>query len=533
MVKISATALRVTGAILIALLAAAALIAIADAHASTTTSTTLTTTTSTTKSTTSPTKSTTTSTNTTTVPANAVNVAVSSRPIGPGVAAGFVGLATEYWNVEQEVGIYASSPDLAFEQVARNLAPSGGFSLRIGGDSTDWTWFPIPGVKQPAWVRWTMTPTWAAVTKRLVDDLQAHLIIGLNMEANNLKIDDAEIHEIQTAVGGSGPITYELGNEPELYSHFPFYHDSAGQAVLGRPKTYSLSAMASQWNDMAKALRLARLAGPGYASLDALPYVGQFLDGTKRLSLLTVHTYPLKSKRCNGGATLQEGQLFDAPSLQGLASGVKSWSAVAHRDGVGLRVDEINSVTCGGQPGFTGSFGPALWALNILPLYAEDGIDGVNFQTRPYTAQNLIQTHYTKAGWRVIVEPEYYGLAAFAQLTPPGSRILSVSAPQDGLLEWAVRTPQGQTHVVISNVGSAAVNVAVRADGVSGNATTELLAAGAGGLTAQGGVRLGGQRVSEITGKLTGKLVTRTVRPTAGGAYVVSVPGASAEILTF
>lgn len=512
-----ATALRVSGAILTALLALLAVIAISDARAATTSTTTSTSTTTTGK---------------TTLPANTLPVTVSSRPVGPGVAAGFVGLATEYWNVEQEVGDDPAKPDSAFEQVARNLAPSGGFSLRIGGDSTDWTWFPIPGMTTPPWVRWTMTTQWAAVTKRLVSDLNANLIVGLNMEADNLKVDDAEISEIKSGIGGAGPITFELGNEPELYSHFPFYHDSAGAAVLGRPKSYSLQTMASQWNDFAKALPPVRLAGPGYSSLTALPYVSQFLSGTRKLSLLTVHTYPLKSKRCNAGESLTENDLFVPGSLQGLASGVNSWNAVARKDKVGLRVDEINSVTCGGQPGFTGSFGPALWALNILPLYAEDGISGVNFQTRPYTAQNLIQTDEKAGNWRVYVEPEYYGLLAFAQLTPPGSRILSVSKLPDGLLDWAVRTPKGQIHVIVTNPGSSTVSVTIKAPGASGNATIETLRSEAGGLTAQSGVTLGGQSVSTSTGKLVGRLVTNSVRARSG-AFTITVPAASAQILTY
>jgi hypothetical protein len=205
---------------------------------------------------------------------------------------------------------------------------------------------------------------------------------------------------------------------------------------------------------------------------------------------------------------------------------------VARKDGVGLRVDEINSVTCGGQPGFTGSFGPALWALNILPLYAQDGINGVNFQTRPYTAQNLIQTDKKPAGWRVYVEPEYYGLLAFAQLTPPGSRILSVSKLPDGLLDWAVRTPKGQTHVVITNPGNSTVSVAVKAPGARGKATIETLRSKQGGLTAQSGITLGGQSVSTSTGELTGRLVTNTVRARSG-AFTITVPAASAQILTY
>ena len=83
-----------------------------------------------------------------------------------------------------------------------------------------------------------MTPTWAAVTKRLVDDLHAHLIIGLNMESDNLKVAQAELQEIQTGIAALDVRSrYQLGNEPELYNHFPFYHAANGAAVLGRPRT--------------------------------------------------------------------------------------------------------------------------------------------------------------------------------------------------------------------------------------------------------------------------------------------------------
>ena len=82
-----------------------------------------------------------------------IDPTVPARRLGPGhceqlrhrprCLLGFVGLATEYWNVEKEVGTDPNKPDAAFEQIVRNLAPYGGLSLRIGGDSTDWTWFPI------------------------------------------------------------------------------------------------------------------------------------------------------------------------------------------------------------------------------------------------------------------------------------------------------------------------------------------------------------------------------------------------------
>ncbi len=464
--------------------------------------------------------------------AQPARVAVGSTVVGPSVAPGFVGIATEFWDVEKEVGTDPAHPDPAFEQLLRNLAPYGGLTLRIGGDSTDWGWWPIPGMQQPPWVRWTMTPTWAAVTKRLVQDLHAHLIVGLNMEAGSAKIDVAELRELRLAVAGSAPVTYELGNEPELYSHFPFYHNKAGKAVLGRPKGYSYPDIATQWNQLAAALPGVALAGPGFSGTSALPYLSQFLTASPRLSLLTVHTYPLKSKRCNGGVNLQEGQLFEPSSLQQLASQIGSWVSVAGQHRVSLRVDEMNSVTCGGLPGFSGSFGPALWALNILPLYAEAGVIGVNFQTRPDTAQNLIQPQQTSAGWRVQVMPEYYGLLTFAQLTPPGSKLLRVTAAHRGLLSWAVLTPQGQEHVVVTNITGKASELAVSAAGARGPATVESLRAGTGGLRAEGGVTLAGQRISASTGALTGALQQLTVRPT-GRAYHVTVAADSAAIITF
>jgi hypothetical protein len=130
------------------------------------------------------------------------------------------------------------------------------------------------------------------------------------------------------------------------------------------------------------------------------------------------------------------------------------------------------------------------------------------------------------------VQPEYYGLMAFAQLTPAGSRIAAVSGMPAGLYAWAVRTPQRQTHVVVTNVTGSASAVTIRAPGASGVATVEALKADSGELTASAGITLGGQRLSASTGQLTGPHVTTTVHPLKGG-YDVTVPPASAVIVTF
>ncbi len=462
-----------------------------------------------------------------------IQVTVGGVYAGPPIRAGFVGITTEFRDMFKEVGTDPSQPDLPFEQVLKNLAPDGGFDLRIGGDTTDWTWWPVPGMVHPPWARFTLTPTWMTVAQKLLEDLQAHLIIGINMEADNPVVSAAEVAAIESGIGPTVPITFELGNEPELYSKWPFYITKAParQTVYGRPKGYSFREITNEWDRLAADLGPIRLAGVGYSSFRALPHVAQFLHDSPDLSLLTLHTYALTPRNCQKGGQLQESSLFDLSSLQNLGDAVGAWNALGRKHNTAVRVDEINAVTCGGLANFSNTMGPSLWALNVLPMYAQTGVTGVNFETRPNTAQNLIQPTATSSGWQVTVQPEYYGMLAFAQLTPPGSRILSVSTMPSGLLAWAVRTPEHTVNVVVTNVTGSAHRVAVQATDAKGPATSEALTSSARRLTATTGVTLGGQALSPRTGQLAGPQLRSTVRRHKG-VYDINVAPASATILT-
>ncbi len=459
-----------------------------------------------------------------------IEVAVGTEA-GPPIRPGFVGITTEYRDMFAEVGTDPSQPDIPFEQLLENLAPDGGFDLRIGGDTSDWTWWPVPGMAQPPWARWTLTPTWMAVAQKLLEDLHAHLIIGINMEADSPVVAETEVQAIQSGIGPAVPTTFELGNEPELYSKWPLYITKSRQTVFGRPENYSFPQITTEWDKLSAQLGHIRLAGVGYSSFRALPYVAQFLHSSPDLSLLTLHTYALTPPNCQRGGELQESWLFDPSSLQNLAEAVGQWTAVGFQNHTAVRVDEINAVTCGGLAHFSDTMGPSLWALNVLPLYARTGVTGVNFETRPNTAQNLIQPMATSSGWQVTVQPEYYGMLAFAQLTPPGSRILNDSVSPSGLLAWAVRTPTGTENVVVTNVTSRAQRVAIQAAGAKGPATTEALVSSGGSLASAVGVTLGGQTISPQTGQLTGPKVTFRVTPHKG-TYDITVAPASATILS-
>jgi hypothetical protein len=461
-----------------------------------------------------------------------IELTVRGGYAGPPIRAGFVGITTEFRDMFKEAGTNPSQPDLPFEQLLKNLAPEGGFDLRIGGDTTDWTWWPVPGMAHPPWARWTLTPAWMAVAQKLLEDLHAHLIIGINMEADNAAVASTEVAAIKSGIGPSVPTTFELGNEPELYPKWPFYITKSKVTVFGRPHSYSFPQITNDWDSLAAHLGPGpiRLAGVGYSSFRALPHVQHFLHASPDLSLLTMHTYALTPQNCQQGGQLQESWLFRPSSLENLAGAVGAWATLGRKNKVALRVDEMNAVTCGGLANFSDTMGPSLWALNILPLYAQTGDTGVNFETRPNTAQNLIQPTETASGWQVAVQPEYYGMLAFAQLTPPGSRILSVLTPPSGLLVWAVQTPKRTINIVVTNITRSAKRVAIQAAGARGPAAAEALASSAGGLAATTGVTLGGQTISPQTGQLSGTQVRSKIRPHQDN-YDITVAPASATIL--
>ncbi len=83
------------------------------------------------------------------------------------IPSGFVGLSTEMWAIPSFAG---KDPERA--QTLRSSSSSATSRpgtrpvIRLGGDSTDWSWWPVPGRrKTPPGIRYTLTPQWVQVTK--------------------------------------------------------------------------------------------------------------------------------------------------------------------------------------------------------------------------------------------------------------------------------------------------------------------------------------------------------------------------------
>jgi hypothetical protein len=273
------------------------------------------------------------------------------------------------------------------------------------------------------------------------------------------------------------------------------------------------------------------LAGPTIGVPGWYRDLPSFLDAEPRLRLVTLHRYPVQqcyvSTRAPNYPTIPH--ILASRASRGLAASVASEVAATHARGLPLRIDEMNTVSCGNEPQVGFSFASALWALDALFAMAYVGVDGVNIHTYPGSTSGLFNITRDRTVWQASVEPEYYGLMMFAQAAPPGSRLLRVSSA-GALSAWATRARDGQIRLVLINPSASAdETVALNASGRRAAATVERLLAPS--LTATSGVSLGGQSFGANTD--SGQLSPRasSVAPRRG-SYVVVVPAASAALVT-
>jgi hypothetical protein len=464
-----------------------------------------------------------------------VSVKIERTQIGRPITNGFLGLATEYRGITAYAGSDPSAINPVFVQLIRNLAPDG-LVFRVGGDSTDWTWWPVSGLRRPLGISFALTPAWMATTRALAQATSAHLILGVNLEADSPRIASAEARALIAGVGRSRIQALEIGNEPELYGALPWNRTRGGRPVIGRSPGYGVADWTAEFGAIRRALPSIALAAPATGNFTWLSSAGPFVGANSEVRDVTFHRYPLN--RCNsvrGAPTYPTVPNLLAPLatnglLQGAASAVES----AHRLGRSFRVDEVSSVTCGGTRGVSNTFASALWAVNAMFHIAASGVDGVNVQSSPFPgAPNQLFTFSHRGGqWLGSVGPEYYGLLRFARAAPPGSHLLGVSGGGGAVNTWATLTPTGQINLVAVNsslVRSATIRVTAPAH--SGPAGLELLQAASAYATS--GVTLGGQSfgATTATGVLAAPVATPAVLP-SHGRYGLTLPAASAAMLT-
>jgi hypothetical protein len=465
-----------------------------------------------------------------------VKLGLGKPTASPPIPSSFIGLSLEYSAVVPYAGADPRAIDPVFVQLVRNLAPGQSPVLRIGGNSTDWSWWPVAGMRRPLGIRYDITKTWTAVTKSLTKVLNARLILGINLEADSTRIAATEASALLRGLDRRHILALEIGNEPELYAPRPWYDPPGGPVVRGRPPGYDFNSYLSDFGRIRKALPSMPLAGPAMGNYSWFSNLPRFLSAEPQVRIVTFHRYGLN--RCV--KTHFDPHYPTVPALLSrfasrlLMNGVDPLIAVAHRRHELFRVDEMNSVTCGGVLGISNSFATALWSIDALFTMARDGVDGVNIHTYPRGYNELFDFARVHGRWATTtVRPEYYGLWMFAQAAPPGARLLQIAGGDrdQALRAWATRGLDGRTRVILINDStSRAYSVTLRARGDSADGTVERLQAPSAYATSR--VKIGGRTFGSrtTTGRL-GPPHLSQVAP-AGGSYRVALPASSAALLT-
>jgi Glycosyl hydrolase family 79 C-terminal beta domain len=445
------------------------------------------------------------------------------------IAPDFLGLSFEYWAVTDYAGPDPHRVNPVFLQLIRNVTGSAPV-LRIGGDTTDDTWWPTPRASKPAGIVYDLTRPWIATIGALANKLGARLILGIDLEADSTQVAAAEARALIAGIGRQHVEALELGNEPELYNSF----DWGFSGAPGRPKNWDFAAFDRDFTRIGAALPRLPLAGPVVGQPNWFGYTNRFLSDQPRVSIVTLHRYPLQQCFLHPSQIKYPSiaHLLAPANSRGLADSVAGSVKAAHAHHATLRIDEMNSLSCGEAPAVTNSFASALWSLDVLFEMARVGVDGVNVHTYPGASSQLFTFTRVHGRWRAAVEPDYYGLAMFAQAAPPGSRLLRVSpAGPPGLETWATRAPDGTLRVTLINEGTRTRVIAVRAPAGVGAATGRLERLQAPSITATGRVTLAGQRFGAASGLPVGRRRTAVVAP-RNGRYTIRVPAASAALLT-
>ncbi|MGH2914126.1 MAG: glycosyl hydrolase family 79 C-terminal domain-containing protein [Solirubrobacteraceae bacterium] len=466
--------------------------------------------------------------------ADTVPATVAAAPAGQTMGDGFVGLSFEYRAVHQYTGRDPLAIDPALLGLIAGLTPGQQPVIRIGGDSTDGSWWPIRGTIPQGGIYYRISKGWLRTTRAMAADLGAKLILGVNLAAGRPAIAAAEGRAFMSGIGRRYIQALEVGNEPDLYGVFPWYKDRRGHLYRARAHGYDLADYTQQFEQWARVLPRVPLAGPAISGPGWMRNLGRFVAHAPRLSVVTYHRYPLR-------ACVTDPRQPSFPSISnlladsssaGLAAPLAGYARVAHRHGLPFRVAEMNSASCEGAKGVSDTFASALWALDTMFNFAAAGVDGVNFHMLPGSAYELFTISRTATGtWQAFVHPEYYGLEMFAQAFPPGARLLPVTAPSGPVKVWATVGADGAQRVTLINQDPLDEHdVAVQVPSATGTGALQTLQAP--GLTATDGVTLGGQTFGDETATgVLGPPQTTPVMP-ASGTYTVSLPAGSAALLT-
>ena len=340
------------------------------------------------------------------------------------------------------------------------------------------------------------------------------LIWALNLGSGSEEDAVAEAKAV-TAAAGNRLLAFEIGNEPDLFSH-----------EKHRPPGYDYEHWLADYRGYKEALR-AQLPGVPLAGPDAAgktEWVTRFAaDEGKDIVLLTHHYY---REGQNPGSTIEKLLGVD-PKLQPQLDQLRAASQLC---GVPYRICEVNSFSGGGRPGVSDTMASALWVLDYMFRLASNNCGGVNMETG--VNQLGFISSYSPIGdderGHYSARPEYYGMLAFS-LAGRGELLRTEVTPTTTEIKtYATRSHAGSLLLTLINKSAAGAVVYLDTKSSSRQASVIRLEGPAVGATTQ--ITLGG---AEITAGGTWKAAKKEVLSVDHGQLAIPLAATSAVLLNF
>jgi hypothetical protein len=331
-------------------------------------------------------------------PPGSLSVTYTTRRAGRPVPERYLGISFEA-SVLGQVATYSDRGD--FAMLLRSL---GAGVLRFGGVSADtkvaWT---DAKTRRPAWASQALQPSDFVHLRRLAEASGWNVLLTVGLAHFEPR---AAAREVAAAKRALGPwlAGIEIGNEPDAY---------AKHGLRRNPWNFA------HYNAEVRAYRRAigrlvhrvPLAGPGVSGSSVFKRWGPREARTQSPFLLTGHHYPLG---CNQLPAPSIDRLLSAQVRNLEIASLRRYMAVSRRSRIPFRMDEANSVSCGGRAGISNTFAAALWATGYIAQSMTAGVAGINLQGNPAncfgyspvcaaTAENL-------AGGLLHPQPLWYAL---------------------------------------------------------------------------------------------------------------------------
>jgi hypothetical protein len=456
------------------------------------------------------------------VPAGAVPVSVSVdlHRHGRPVPARFLGLSFEASSLPQ-IATYGARGNLV--GLLRSLGPG---MLRFGGISADtriaWTDRSTP---RPAWASSVLE---AGDLRRLAtlaarSDWRVLLTVGL------AHYDPfAAAREVRAAKRALGRwlAGVEIGNEPDAYARHGL------RSAPWNPQLYDAEVRA-YLKVIRRLAKGVRLAAPGVSGSHSFIRWGRAVARSQRPALLTGHHYPLGCHQ------------LPPPSITGLLSAqarrlagvsLARYMSVSRGSRIPFRMDEANSVSCGGSHGISDAFASALWATDYISEAMAAGVSGINLQGNPANCLGYSPLCATSPGrlarGLLQAQPVWYALLLSRALIGDRPLPTSASSPlRPNLSVRALLAPDGSLQFVIVEAdppGSSPVSVSLRVG--RRYPAARMLALRAPSPEATAGVTLGGRPVAG-DGTWAPRSAPSSI-PAVAGVLTVTIPPSSADLVT-